>query len=43
MLLEEIEQLKFQNFKYRTALISAHKDQLSNEEILVKAGIYISL
>ena len=39
-LLKEMDNIIFQNFKYRTAILSARKDHDLNEEEFGKSGIF---
>jgi|JI6StandDraft_1071083.scaffolds.fasta_scaffold235941_2 hypothetical protein len=40
-LLEELYNLEFINFKYKTALLSSNKDLIHNEEELLEQGTNI--
>jgi hypothetical protein len=37
-LIDEINNLEFINFKYRTALLSSNKDLIKNEEEIIEQG-----
>ena len=42
-LIDEINNLEFINFKYRTALLSSNKDLIKNEEEIIEQGTWYNI